>query len=171
MATKFDETITRSPGYWERRLSDLQSDAKLRPVGQVSETYAIDTGIGVLQSNKPCLPPIYESTIAKIRALADLSKGWDSYSARPVPPANLPPALELVLVALEAGEEPRVAASSDGSVELYWENDQRYFNATVLGPRKYEVFFEDKVTGDEEDPNAPVSLLKAKQLLRRYLAA
>jgi len=171
MATKFDETFTRSPDYWDRKRSELQADSKVRPVGQWSQSYSIDTGIGVLQSNQPQLPAIYENAIANIKALVDLPKGWDSYSARPVARSALAPALELALVALEAGDEPRIAASSDGSVELYWENDQRYFNATVLGPHKYEVFFEDKVTGDEEDPSEPVSLFKAKQLLRRYLAA
>ena len=170
MATKFDQTQTRTPKSWNGMRNELQADAMMRPQGAESQRYVIDTGIGVLSSNKKRLPPIYEDAIAKLKSLTDLPKGWDSYSARPVLPANLPPALELVLVALEAGEEPRIAASSDGSVELYWENEQRFFNATVVAPRRYEVFFEDKATGDEVDPDGPISLLKAKQVLRRYLA-
>lgn len=67
------------------------------------------------------LPPWFDATIGKIRALKELKSGWDSYGAAPIASEAVDGAELIVrLAATPNMPEPAVVATSTGGVQLEW---------------------------------------------------
>jgi hypothetical protein len=123
-----------------------------------------------LASSTGELPEPVAQALDRLRELEALEGGWDSYGGRPLNDSAIEPAVVLILEAWRTCNHPRIHLNGRGGLDLFWDTDVRSIEISIDPSKQCEIFFEDRVTGEEIAPDHPVSLEEARAALRRYCA-
>ncbi len=98
-------------------------------------------------------------TVTKqLRAIEQLTPGWDSNGADPPNPRILRAAHTLIVCLCEAGliAKPHVNPTRNGGVQLEWESPLRYFELDVDCEQSAAYFFQDEIEGAEVEGRVSV---------------
>ena len=100
--------------------------------------------------------------------LLELGPGWDSYNSR-APQLHLVRAgVSLLADILSTGIPlPHVVPTVTGGIQFEWEAGSRCLEIEVTGTNRYEVYFEDEETGEEEEIIVRSDLTRLQQLVSK----
>lgn len=114
------------------------------------------------------LPQAVEEAISRVTEFETLKAGWDSYGGRPLNDAVVEPAFHLIIQGCKMCQAPRLHLNGHGGIDLIWETADRYLLISTWPDETYEVYFEDRASGDEYEPDERVGLREALEQLRRF---
>jgi hypothetical protein len=103
-------------------------------------------------------------TVERLTQLLDLPENWDSYGGRPIDPAEVAWALDLLARVMSPGSPPpTVIPTSRGSIELEWHQNGIDLEAHATSKGGTYVYFEDQQSGEawERELNGDFSPLSA----------
>jgi hypothetical protein len=88
-----------------------------------------------------------ESAERELDEFSNLSNGWDSYNAPPVPRTEIEAARQLLrsLVAVNVAR-PAITATARGHIQLEWHTHQKDIEIELLGPDRYAILYEEAGT-------------------------
>ena len=98
-------------------------------------------------------PPAWlRPTLEAMAELLELPENWNSYGARPIDPAALAWALELLGSTMNPETPaPTLVPTSGGGVELEWHTRGIDLEVHAVPPRGIYFYCEDHVTGSEDE--------------------
>jgi hypothetical protein len=66
---------------------------------------------------------------------------------------------------------PRITASKDGGVILLWENNDSELELEVKTNGSIEAYYRNDESGEEEEPDTPLSFFEASALIKKIRSA
>jgi hypothetical protein len=117
-------------------------------------------------------PPSEEllPTIHQICALGALQNNWDSYGARPIESSIARAAIEFLVDALPPHAPlPTVVPTSWGGIQLEWHCRGVDLEIAVRSPERFQVSFEDFVSGAAESTTIGEDFRPLQPLLQRLV--
>ena len=124
-------------------------------------------GAPTIIANPRALPKSVWDAVDRFKALESLSQGWDTYTAKPVDIRAVRPALNLVLQGLHFCMAPRITAASNGGLILLWESAECELELEVTPAGMVEAYYRDDVSGEEIEPEGPLSVAEALSMIKR----
>ena len=122
----------------------------------------------VLRSNQNVLPQELRAAVARLNEISALDVDWDSYGGLPISPAVIERALSLLINTYSSTWfVPELFPTSSGGVALHWSFENRELEVEIRPDLQFETLFVNDETGEEYEPQDPVSLDEVKSLIRR----
>lgn len=142
-------------------------------VGDERALKPFDTKLGpnlIVETTVPPNPKFVEA-LFKLHELKALPLNWDGYGAQRVNERAFRPALALIIQAVNRCHAPAIVPLSDGGLGLRWEEAGKALELDVLPDCKIEVFMGGEKIGDDLEPEEPIDLDTAQELVCRYTRA
>lgn len=116
-------------------------------------------------------PPWLAETLRRCADLLQLRDGWNSYDARPINPAAVAAALQL-LVSVMAPETPAplLIPTNRGSISLEWHMHGIDLEVRIVEPDQLDVYLDDQVSGREWEAVLRTDLAPLAEILSELAA-
>ena len=112
------------------------------------------------------LPPWFQPVAMALVQLLNLPPAWDSYGARPVVPAVVPTALQLLMhVMRDDSAPPAVVPTNRGGVQLEWHSNGIDLEIEIGASHRVLVSCQDDATGEEREFDASTNLTALGRLI------
>ncbi len=111
-------------------------------------------------------PPWWDEFLEKLRKLAELPKGWDSYGADPVTPSCIQKAIEaLPKIVVENTPMPSVVPCSDSGVQIEWHTRDMDVEIGFTLDGRVKAFVSNLKTSEEWDADVTGDILRLRRAL------
>ena len=111
-------------------------------------------------------PPWWDEFLEKLRKIAELPQGWDSYGSNPIDPSCIQKAIEVLpKLVNENTPIPSVVPCSDGAVQVEWHTRGMDVEIEFTPDGRIEAFVKDLRTGEEWDADVNGDILRLRRAL------